>query len=69
MTSKQLRQFRKEKKWSQDKMAKRIGVSRISIRKYEHLPPDDDVPLVIALACGSIAWGLPPFGERGVIAE
>lgn len=63
MKPSQLIRFRHERKWTKDKMSKRIGISITSLRKYEMQHESKDVPLAIALACASIAWHLKPFGD------
>jgi DNA-binding XRE family transcriptional regulator len=64
MTSRELVQFRCDHGWSQRELAEKIGVSRISLRKYETLPNSIAIPLSVSLACSCLAWGLPPFGEK-----
>ena len=65
MTSSQLKQFRVERGLTQYEMAKRIGISRITLRKYESLKKDEKIPIMIAFSCTCLALGLKQFGAWG----
>lgn len=64
MKPSQLNRFMRDRKWNQTRMANEIGVGRDTLRRYLSQPENKDIPLAVALACGCIAWGLPPFGGK-----
>ena len=65
MKPSQLKKFRKERSLSQEEMANSIGISRITLRKYELMEESESVPLMIGFACTCLALGLKPFGMFG----
>ena len=62
MKPSQLIRFRRERGWSQQKMAESIGISRSSLVKYESLHESKQTPRSVDLACSCLAFHLPPFG-------
>ncbi len=62
MTSRQLIKFRRERKWSQQRMADELGCSRGGIRRWEM--SISHIPKYIALACSAITMHIEPFGDR-----
>lgn len=61
LRSKRLVKWRLERGWSRETLARRVGLSKSAIDKYEQ--GDREVPLVVALAIAALGSGLSPVGE------
>lgn len=60
MNGADVKSFRTERGWSQDRLAKETGVARRTLQHYE-ARTDQECPKVLALALAAIAFRLPPW--------
>jgi len=59
----QIRIARKERRFTEAEMAKRVGISRSTLQAIEAGNPKAEIGLVLELA---VLLGVPVFGEEGV---
>ena len=59
----QIRIARKERRFTEAEMAKRVGISRTTLQAIEAGNPKAEIGLVLELA---VLLGVPIFSERGV---
>lgn len=61
MTAADLDSFAKRQKWNRARLGRELGISQDRLRRL--LSGEVAIPRYIALACASLAYGLPPMGS------
>lgn len=62
MTPKELKEWRKRMRFSQEKAAELIGCSKRAIQLWE--AGKNKIPKYVAMAIAAIQFNLPPYGKK-----